>query len=220
MKDGRMNIYLTKGEVCEIFASVIKQWKQPSDDIYPCFINETWYVECFHFYLSRMLVETYIDVVPLITEKFNNGLDTSFRNICKVLEQNPVDGTTIFEIMDKQKFIYMKDRKTYNRQVWGKWPKGLKREEWEEYNHWVLANLYWQGFLWSQESGFQITVPQDADGPIELFLADETKPLWGMRIKSLEAGTPIIGTDGDCIRVRPYVSIGSAFESHFIKNKQ
>lgn len=113
--------------------------------------------------------------------------------------------------MCQEKFIFRKDRREYNRQVPGKYPKGIKKEEWEDYNHWLLANLYWQGFLWSMQPGFKIILPEDADGPVELFLSNDTKLLWGMRIKALDAGKPIIGPDGDCINVHPYASLKTHF---------
>ncbi len=206
-----MNACLTKEDVCAIFASIVKQWTHPPCQTYPCFLNETWYAECFLFYLSRLKIDLHKDVVPLITGHFKKALDRSFLEICKVLDQHPPDGTKIFEILCEEKFILRKDRRAYNCQVPGKTPKGLKTEEWEEYNHWLLANLYWKGFLLSHEQGFQIILPEDVEGPIELFLADETKPLWGMRITAQEAGTAIMGGDGDCIRVHPYASLESYF---------
>lgn len=207
-----MNVCFTREELCEIFSSSIERWKNPGFNIYPCFLVEKMYLQCFHYYIRRMDVEPAENLVPLISEKFRSALNNALHNVCKVLAQYPVDGISIFTIIDEHKFIFMKDRKQYNRKIAGKTPKGLKTEQWEEYNHWLLANLYWDGFLQSQEAGFQILFPENTEGPIELLLATETKPLWGMRYKALEAGIPILGSYNDCINVHPYISVGNLFE--------
>jgi hypothetical protein len=206
-----MDIHLTKECICKTLASVVKQWKHPASDIYPCFCNETWYAECFLFYLSRLPFHNDAAIIPFINQQIDNALDIAFRKVCRVLDQHPADGKNIFELMCDEKFILRRDRRRYNQQVAGKYPKGLKKEEWQEYNHWVLTKLYWNGFLWSQESGFQFALPQDVDGPVELFLSNATKPLWGMRIKAQEVGSVYIGDDGDCINVYPY----ACFETYF-----
>lgn len=206
-----MSIQLTKGYVCNTLASVIRQWKHPAAGILPCFCNETWYCECFYFYLSRFPFRNDAPIVPYINQHIENALAIAFRKICKILDQHPADGAKLFELMCEEKFILRRDRTWFNKKVDGKYPKGLKRDEWEEYNHWLLAKLYWQGFLWSQEPGFQIILPNDIDGPVELFLSHSAMPLWGMRINAEQAGHPSIGSYGDCINVRPY----AFFEMYF-----
>ena len=183
-----MNLHLTKHDACQIFALALHKRANCSFDISPSFEIETWYAEYFLEYVPEFLVDDNTDIIPIVTEKYINILNSSYRGICKVLDKYPVDGTKIFEIISKKQIIPRKDRSAYNRQVPGKHPKGLKKAAWANYNHRVLANAYWLGFLGSLQPDFQITLPDDTSGPREFFLATEIKPFWGMRMKAEEAG--------------------------------
>ena len=185
-----MNIHLSKQDASLIFALAIHERANCPCDISPNFETETLYAEYLFAYIIELPVDDNTDIITIATEKFNNNLISSYKGICQVLDKYQVDGTKIFEIISKEKLIPRKDRSSYNRQLPEKYPKakGIKKTEWENYNHWVLVNAYWQGFLWSQQPDFKIILPPDANGPMEFFLADEMKVLWGMKMKAREAG--------------------------------
>jgi hypothetical protein len=184
--------HLSKHDASEIFTLALQKRANYAGEISPDFEIETWYAEFFLVYLSELPVDDNTNIVPFANDIFNNNLNFSYRKICKVLDKYPVDGTKIFELISSEKPILRKDRTAYNRQVPGKYPKGLKKKEWEMYNNCLLAHAYWQGVLWSLQPDFHIILPDDTRGPIEFFLANEIKPFWGMRMKAEEAGFGVV----------------------------
>jgi hypothetical protein len=124
------------------FALAIRERANCACDIFPNFETEILYAEYFFAYLSELPGDANTDIIPAATEKFSKYMNSCFRDICKVLDKYQVDRTNIFEIISKEKLIPKKDRSGYNRQLTGKYPKGLKTKEWENYNHWALVNAY------------------------------------------------------------------------------
>ena len=188
---------MTKAEVCQSFDDALNEGKSFSAKLKKVLDTEIWYAEHFRLFLSQFKIDEKADIIPVATEKFTNALNQSFKEICKVLDNTKADGSRIFEIIDNGRFILRGDKKQYNKQVTGKYPKGLKREEWERYNHWLLTKIYWQGFLFSQEKYFK-------DFINAFFPNNGAQPLWAMWLNGLMEEIPPIGDKDDCISVFPH----------------
>lgn len=212
---------LTKESVCETLSSVVKQWKHPLPppfNVRPVFHVEAMYAECFYFFFTRLPVSKDANIVPLIQHLFENASNLAFKNICRILDQNKTDGRKIFRLISDEKLILRRDRMAYNRQIPGKGSRGLKAKEWNDYNNYLLVKKYWDGLLLSQEKGFQVVLPEDAMGPIELLLSEKTKPLWGMRAAAQEIGCLYDDSkSGDGVNLIPYAALTSIF---WKKNKE
>lgn len=206
-----MSLNLTKIDVCETLSSTLRRWKYPPFITIPTFYIEAWFADSFLYFFAHIPVDSYTNVVPFINQKFEEGVNTSFKNICRVLDQNKADGTEIFELMNDRQFISRQHRLKYNRQITGKGPRGLKKMEWDNYNNSLLAMKYWEGFLLSQKTGFQIWLPCESEGPIELFLNQDTKPLWGMQKSTDEMGITFYNRNGAPFYLNPFPAMAFLF---------
>jgi hypothetical protein len=173
---------------------------------YLWFHNEVTYVYFFNFFLTKTTFKNRLNVVPEVSAMLDQACNMAFTAICKVLDRHSADGIPIFHLMMDEHLILRKHRRHYNVQVKGPHPKGLQREEWEDYNHWLLAKHYWKGILAALQPGHSLPIPDYIDLPLALSLAEETRLLLAMKEEIAMVGIPILGREGDCISLRPYQS--------------
>lgn len=138
-----------------------------------------------------------------------NSCKDSIVKICKVLEQNSVDGSFIWELINDERLILRKELRRYNHQIPGKSPKGIITELWHDYNHWLTARQLWLGFQNSLLPTYRLTIPFDIGSDLRKIFAPEIRPLWGMYDGYSELGRPIFtGVNlGNAIFLKPWRSL-------------
>lgn len=196
---------LTKNEVIDIFKYTNEVYKNSRPKI-PSFVVESKYSEYFYEWIKWIPVSNYANIVPVVKELIETYHNEKRRQILKVLDQNKVDGSFIYELIEGERLLLRKDQKRYNRQIPGRMPKGILREIWHDYNHWLLAVVFWDGFINSLQPSFKVNIPLNARDDISILLMPELKPLWGMWNAYRELGSPLCTSynEGNAIFVNPW----------------
>jgi hypothetical protein len=184
------------------FDRLIVLGKKPAFE-FPAFILETEFLEFFAEIIEQ--APEYSNIVPFMDQLIDKVLEESIFEICRVLNKYKVDGTTIFGLMAEKKLILTGVRKTYNKQVWGKSPKGLRTEPWNTYNNWLLAEMYWKALIQSYDPGFKLDLKQDnySKSALKALKDPRYRPLWAMKQAFIEASEPAHGYANEDIFIRP-----------------
>lgn len=196
---------LTKNEVIDILKTTNEVYKNLRPKM-PSFVVESKYSKYFYEWIQWIPVSDNDNIVPIVKELVETQYNEKSRQIFKILDQNKVDGSFIYELVAGEKLLLRKDQKRYNRQIPGRMPKGILRELWHDYNHWLLAVVFWDGFISSLQPSFKVNIPLEARDDINILLAPELKPLWGMWNSYKELGSPLCTShnDGNAIFVNPW----------------
>lgn len=177
---------------------------------YPVFIVELEYLDFFYLLIKNLTSNDSTNIVPEITAYLEQPFKNSFEQICRLLDNHTANGLPIWKLISEQRLILRQDQRKYNKQVAGKSPKGLTSNCWMVYNHWVLATALWKGFVDAQEPGFTILLTElfseYSDDPVEVLLASEYRPLWGLWVAFNALGRPLIswGNENNAIYVHPF----------------
>lgn len=193
----------SKKQALEELQSICKKWEQPPFPS-PGFLQELRFLDFFVLMIAHLPNST--NIVPQIEEIIEHALKDSFMQICRVLnEHKETDGSEIFNLAAENEFIPISVIKSYNKNVEGKSPKGLRRTDWIAYNTWLLTSVFWKAFIDSHDPDFQLDIHVDEypETPDEILLQDDYKPLWAMR-QAYKATGINIGFNGDRICVRPH----------------
>lgn len=168
------------------------------------FFLECEYAEFFYLIVRDLVAEPDEDVQTMVAGLLEKALQDSRKEICRLLDRNTPDGTTIWELLEHEMPILRKHQIAYNRQVPGSGPKGILAGQWYDYNHWVVAVSFWKGFVLSQKSGFAVN-PIEYDITTQKLAVDHTKVLCAMRAKFEEIGSPFVASRNyrDAIKINP-----------------
>ena len=199
-----MAISLTKEEALQELQHLKETWKAPPFD-YPTFCPELEYVSFFIYLLIKVSGAGANNIVPFVSRHFEQGLDEAFTRICRILDRHRADGSGIYNLMEERKFILRGVKRSYNRKVPGKSPKGLTYDEWESYNNWLAADIMWNGFIEGHDPEFKVSISkeEDIDIPVEDLLCPDYRPLWAMKQAFDKAGRPTSGNELDSVYLRP-----------------
>ncbi|MEP7372310.1 MAG: hypothetical protein ABI675_02905 [Chitinophagaceae bacterium] len=175
----------------------------------PAFEVEALYLFFFNDLLNWMAIPKDDNIILAVQQLVEKCYSEASIAICKVMSQHSVDGSSIWEFINDRRIILRRDQQQYNRQIPGKFKKGIRSELWYDYNHWLIAIHLWEGFIQSLQPSFSVIIPMYSDDPIEKLLAPEIKPLWGMWEAYGELGRPSYegGNTGDAIYVKPWASL-------------
>jgi hypothetical protein len=186
-----MKLTMTKKELLQLLQEAIFAWKKSPPPIQELLNAEIGYVVTFRILIAQFPLTDNEDVIRYATQKFKHARNQSFKNICKVLDQQQVPADKIYDCIGNNKFIAGEDWKKYSQQMVGEFPIGFKREVWESYNHWLLTNIYWDAFVWSQGREFEKLLQHDVAWKENAFFgSNKIKPLWAMWLQALEAEIP------------------------------
>jgi len=171
---------------------------------YPAFCIETQFIDVFVLMLKRAPEREHI--VPFMNNLLKGALRESIDQVCHLLDQYKVDGSEIHELMRERKLLRNRVRRTYNKKLQVKSPKGLTIDHCNAYNNWLLAIAFWKAYLLSHDPEFIVEPAEDeySDTPVEAFFGSELRPLWAMKQAYLNAGRPLHGTALDDISIRPH----------------
>ena len=147
------------------------------------------------------------DVVPVVRSMLDMALEKSCRQIEQPYGESHTDGATIKKAMGERRLILRKQWVEYNRETQGK-QHTLPKELWEDYNHWLLALTFWNGFVRSLDPAFTVQLPEDAYDPDDVLLREANKPLWGMWMAFEDLGRTFISNANNhqSISISPFVS--------------
>lgn len=206
-----MNPFLTKQYVIDLIKLTCLQWeKRPFK--FPRFIVELEYINFFSLFIKEIPARKNDNIEPIVEHYLEEPLEKAIKQICLLMDRNTANGTAIWNIISERRLILRRDQRMYNKQVPGKAPKGITQSYWMDYNHWALALAFWKGVLDSQNPDFRVIITssliEDSEDPIEVLLANEYKPLWGMWAAFNALGRPLISTGNDSysINVLPYAA--------------
>jgi hypothetical protein len=201
-----MEFTVTKVQALRIFEQIRANWRH--DGFLSPFFVEYLYADFFFYLLKALPVPDSHNVAKNVCRFINSQLESSILAICKLLDRNTPDGTLIWNLMDSQAFILRKHQISYNRQVAGKGPKGITAEYWIDYNNWLLAGVYWDGFIESQKSGYVTRLPAGMDLDALDLSKEEIPVLCAMRNMYIRKGSPLLSyrNFSDSINVSPLTS--------------
>jgi len=207
-----MEPILTKQDVFDLLKTTWQHWNDRPLE-YPHFLLELEYIDFFSLLITQLHVEENDNIVPVVNCYLDAAQKHSIKQICSMMEYQNSDGTAIWNLMSEKQLIVKRDQKIYKKQVPVKTRKELKKEYWMDYNHWILAKVCWNGLLDSQNPDFRIiitsSVAEDSEDPIDVLLAQEYKPLWGVWTALNTFGRPLTTFENfnDSVCVRPYAAL-------------
>ncbi len=207
-----MQISLSTNEALEELEFLLILGKKPRFKL-PVFVIETDFIDFFAHILERAPKRR--NVIPYMDRLIAQAFDESVAEICGMLNQNGVDGTTIFELISDKKLIPTGVRKAYNKKLEGKLRKGLGTGPWRTYNNWLLAGVFWKAFVQSHDPHFKIKIREHEwpKAATETFYDRDYKALWATKEAYVEAGEPKHGYANKDIFIRPHA------EWHFFIQK-
>ncbi|OQP59118.1 hypothetical protein A3860_38785 [Niastella vici] len=194
-----MRISLSSSEALAELKSLFDLGEKPGFE-FPAFNIETEFIDFFFQIISN--TPTRDNVVPFMNRLIERALAESINNIWTVLAHQKADGTEIFELMKGKQLICLRVKRSYNRNVPGKSPKGLISPYWNAYNNWLLAHIFWKAYLQAHDPDFRVinVECEDSDAPVETLYSADFKPLWAMKQAYIAARRPTGGSD---IFIRP-----------------
>jgi len=201
--------YLAKQEILQKISSVIEIWKEPPFR-FPTFCVELDYVGFFNKFLPYISAELDGSFIHAVNAYLEEAIQLTILNICRTLDQNEADGSMIWHLLDERKLILRRYRLAYSKQLVGKGPKGLQKNDWLDYNHWILASIFWKAILRSHHEEFKVIIPHDADQvALKHLLSDEAKVLWSMMYAFEDVGKPLVTycATWDSIDLHPFGTI-------------
>lgn len=214
-----MSLNMTQQDVTGIFESAIKFFKNFSGDIFPSFDTENWYAQCFLMHLQQFEIDENANIIPVATKAFKNALEQSTAKVVKLIDKRKTEGNAIIEKISNKELLIKRYRKEYNKQLSASGTE-FGRDDWMNYNNWIVTTAFWDGFLMSQKPGFQYVPPENADGPLKKFIKPVTLPLQGMNMKAREIKLPVNGERAEDVLLVPTRSFGAYFNEQQKKKKK
>jgi hypothetical protein len=203
-----MHLTLTKSQALDVTSTLWKTWWDGRPRVYPSFTVELQYVDFFNLFLQSLQADPAANIIPVLRKQLEIPLKETSDQMMAVLDKQKPAGAAIINLMKDNRLILRRLWRDHNLQVSGKNNAPLSKELWEDYNHWRLAIVLWDGFVRSFEKGFTIKLPEDTYGSKRVLLAESNKPLWGMWWAFEELGRAYISSykDNESISIYPYKS--------------
>jgi hypothetical protein len=201
---------MKKHEVEHICSQIRKKWDKAPPFREPDLSMELIYIIVFHGILDELRIDYYSNVLPVMRMLLESQRAKVTAQILQTLDEDSPSKWVIRTLMDQRRLI----KRLHWRPYFGLKDKKkgamlmLMRED---YNHWVLAETMWSGFVRSLQPDFVVPVPLPGHTNETLaVMTDPThKPLWGMWMAYNEFGreAPTNPTSNNAINVYPMRSL-------------
>jgi hypothetical protein len=177
-----MNVKLSQKEAIKIFSNLRKYCAGENKLPKGHFTLIIDYLEFFECMIKEIPFEKKVNIIPLVNRILNNALDIFVRQLLQVsLQLNVPLDYILRELVGERALIVRRYWRNFYKQVKNKNDRLHVKSVWENYNHWVIAIAYWQGFLQSfnEELCLTLTVFPGA-WPFVMVIDPVNKPLWCM----------------------------------------
>jgi hypothetical protein len=196
---------MTKQDAEHICTVIRKKWGEQPLFRQPDFQMELTYINVFLAIFWDLRVDYYSDVVPVMRTLIKDERTKVAAQILQSVNEHSENKGLIRMLINDRRLIGLSDWKPYF--LTGDRKKAARLIE--DYNHWLLAETMWNGFVRSQEDNFIIPFPGHTDAPKDLLSDPSGKPLWGMWRAYTELGriAAVHHHSNNAINVHPLRSI-------------
>lgn len=177
-----MDVKLTQHEAIKIFSNLRKYCAGEHRLPYGNFSLIIDYLQFFECMIKDIPFDKNVNIIPIVNRILKNAQELFIRQLLQVsLQHNVPLDYILTELLSEKALIVRRYWRSFYKQIKSKKDRPYIKSIWENYNHWVLAIAYWQGFLQSFNEALCITFTVNPGAwPFVMVIDAVNKPLWCM----------------------------------------